>query len=368
MNKLDAISRRSGGMKMLVRLVKTAITGVCALGLIVTYTHLDRGSVTYALEDAAASSGLSVELPAPAEREVPTLPAATVHAMDEAAVLAMFPPPPTEPVVYARPGLTAPEGYWGSIVTYNSDAQLCIYGTPVAEMTAKTAHGIPAESDAVSDDYFSDAVFIGNSLVVGMQKTGVIPTTFYANIGLNVRQFFEKPFLLAPDGETDLDGIPCLVTAAEALARADDFQKVYLMFGINELGWIDIGAFVSYYETIIDTILTIRPDAVIYMQAIMPINEDVYARGENPSEYYTNDRIATFNREIEAIANRKSVVYLTPGASMTDEAGQLDANATTDGIHLSGAYINRWKQYLTTHTVPNVDISVFYEKEAQNET
>ncbi len=368
MNKLDAISRRSRGMKLLVRLIKTAITGVCACTLIVTYTHLDTGSVTYALEDAAqGAETMSIEIPRPTEREVPTRPAATAHAMDEDATVALFPPEKSETVVYARPGLTRPEDHRGNILSLDDEKQICIYGTPVTQMTAKTVGGIPAETDAVSDDYFADAVFVGNSLVVGMQKTGVLPTTFYANIGLNVRQFFEKAFLPSPDGETTADGAPVFVTAAEALARADDFKKVYLMFGINELGWVDIGAFASYYEAIVDTILTIRPDAVIYLQAILPINEAVYATvNETPSEYYTNERIATFNAQIEDLARRKSVVYLTPGASMTDADGQLDASATFDGIHLSGAYIGRWKNYLATHTVDDIDPAVFYEKETQN--
>ncbi len=369
MNKLDAISQRSKRLRAAVRLIKTAITGVCACALIVTYTHLDRGSVTYAFDDANHGATMSSsDLPTPNEREVPTVPACSVAAMDEAAITAQFAPPEPETVVYERPGLTAPEGYRGNIVTYNADGLLCIYGTPVTPMTAKTEGVIPAAQQAVADDYFRDAVCIGNSLVVGMQKSGLLPTAFYANIGLNVRQFFEKPFIPSPDGATNEDGSAMLVTAAEALARKDDFKKVYLMFGINELGWLDIGTFTDYYEAIIDTILTIRPDAVIYMQKILPINEAVYALGADPSEYYTNERISRFNAEIASIAQQKQVVLLDPGTAVADASGQLEATATADGIHLSGAYINRWKTYLATHTVPDVDISVFYEKEVSNPT
>lgn len=378
-------------MRIMVRLIKTAITGVCACLIIASSTQLDSGSMTYALDvagDTANSTGAgdtiagdTIAVAVPAEQQntdadfmngIRALSMSArqepVPAPDENAIAAQFPEPvETEEVqvpVYSRPGLTVPDGYTGSAVTFDEDGNISVYGTPVVSMTAKTTAGTPDPTAAFADEYFSDAVFVGNSLVVGLQKSGLVPADFYANIGLSVRQFFEKPFLPSPDGETTSNGSPVLVTAAEALARDDSFRKVYLMFGINELGWTDIDTFISYYETIIDTILTIRPDAVIYVQAILPINETVYSATEGAADYYTNDRIALFNMEIAVMAARKQVVFLTPGEAVMGEDGQLAANATSDGIHLSASYLGRWKTYLAEHTAEDVDLSVFYEEDA----
>lgn len=365
MNKLDAISRRSSGMHVVVRLIKTAITGVCACALIASSAQLNFGSVTYALDDTetAESRAAAGRLITAADAS-PT--ADTVQCLDEAAVMLLFPKEsePDEPeqpaVVYERPGAVRPEGYQGSAVTFDDNGNVLIYGTAVTEMTAKTPSGIPDESAAVSDDYFKDAVFVGNSLLVGMQKAAVLDTTYYANIGLSVKQFFEKAFIPAPDGETAADGSPVLVTAAEALARDNSFRRVYLMFGINELGWPSVNSFISQYETLIDTILTIRPDAVIYVQAIIPVNETLTAASGTAADYCSNARITAFNTAIAAMAARRNVVFLTPGDVLVDSNGQLNANATTDGIHLSGAYIKLWKNYLATHVVDDIDASVFY--------
>ncbi|MGM9625756.1 MAG: GDSL-type esterase/lipase family protein [Eubacteriales bacterium] len=361
MNKLDAISRRGSGMHAVVRLIKAAITGVCACALIASSTQLNFGSVTYALDDTETAQSRAAGRQITAAHASPT--ADTIQGLDEAAVMLLFPnePEPEQPAtVYERPGAVRPEEYKGNAVTFDENGNVLIYGTAVTAMTAKTPSGTPDESAAVSDDYFRDAVFVGNSLLVGMQKAAVLDTTFYANIGLSVKQFFEKAFIPSPDGETAADGSPVLVTAAEALARDNSFRRVYLMFGINELGWPNVDPFISQYETLIDTILTIRPDAVIYVQAILPVNETVAAASGSAADYCTNTRITAFNTAIAAMAARKNVVFLTPGDVLIDSNGQLNANATTDGIHLSGAYIKLWKNYLATHAVDDIDASVFY--------
>lgn len=365
MNKLDAISRRGRGMRALVRLIKTAITGCGACMLIVSSTQLQFGGVTHALDDismlgpnACASlipETVSVEMPA----EQP---------LDEALMLELFPPEPTaveEPVelVYERPTLEVPEGWIGNAVTFDEEGSPLLYGNAITPMTAKTVSGTPEKSDRAEDAYFSeDTLFIGNSLVVGMQKVGVIDTKYYANIGMSVKQFFEKPMFLSPDGSGKL------ITTAESVVRDGDFRRVYLMFGVNELGWPGSSAFFDYYERLIDLILNVRPDAVIYVQALTPMNEAVYLTStETPSEYFTNARIAEYNEKLSALAERKSVVYLTPGEVLADETGSLPADATTDGIHMNANLIRRWAEYLRTHTVEDVDPALFYQNEAITE-
>lgn len=370
MNKLDAISRRSKGMRALVRLVKIAITGCGACVLIASSTQLRFGGVTYALDSETVTGPHTFSVQTP---ETPIPGAIPEDMLNEDVLLAQFPeePAPAEvlPVVYERPGAAEPEGWVGNAVTIDGDGIVSLWGTPITDMTAKTPAGTPAESDAVDASYFSDALFIGNSLVVGLQKSAAITdTTYYANIGLSVKHFFEKPFLPSPDGASNADGSAKLLTAAEAVAQDNDFRRVYLMFGVNELGWPNTDAFVERYELLIDTILTVRPDAVIYVQAIFPINETVYTTvTDNPSEYYTNERISAINDKLRAMAERKQVVYLTPAEVIADEDGKLPAEATTDGIHLSAPYIRRWASYLQTHTVADIDAAVFYEDSADTE-
>ncbi len=347
-------------MQALVRLIKTAITGCGACLLIVSSTQLQFGSVTHALDNDILSgpNAFPAQIPAQISDVLEN-----EQALDEAAVLAMFPPEPiaeeSAQIVYERPYLAAPEGWTGNAVTFDDDGNPLLYGNAIIPMTAKTVGALPPKSDRADDTYFAeDTLFIGNSLVVGMQKVGVIDTTYYANIGMSVKQFFEKPMFLDPDGSGKI------VTTAEAVVRDGDYKRVYLMFGINELGWPSSSAFIDYYGRLIDLLLNVRPDAVIYVQGLLPMNEAVYASStETPSDYFTNTRIAEYNEKLAALAARKQVVYLNPGEAIADEGGILPAVATTDGIHLNAAYIRRWAEYLYTHTVDDVDPALFYQNE-----
>ncbi len=198
------------------------------------------------------------------------------------------------------------------------------------------------ESSPVSDSYFEDAVFVGNSLVVGLQKVGPLPAQFYANIGLSVFHVFSKELVTAENGDS--------LTALEALRQNENCSKVYLMFGINEVGWTSVNAFTAKYEELVDAVKEACPNAVIYIQTILPINEEVYLTSPEYEETITNQRILEFNQAIAEMASRKGVCLVNTAAGLCTADGVLPADATSDGIHLSKYYIDRWADYLRSHT------------------
>ena len=336
-------------MRALVRLIKVAITGCSACMLIASSTKLPIGGVTHALvsPDGDHSIYSSVSVSTEVKRSQ------SISSLDENFIVKNFFP---ETVVVQRPGPQRPEAWTGNAITYDENGYPYLYGNRVTHMNAMTETVYPAQTDAVSDAYFGDAIFIGNSLFVGLQKSAVINANFHASIGMSVQQFFTKENVISPDGEMADDATPLRVSVAEALARDNDFNRIYLMFGINELGWNSANAFVTLYEQVIDTILSIRPDTVIYVQHILPVNEAIYTSGTDVSPFINNERIAQFNQAISAMAERKQIVCLTPGEIFSDENGQLFADATTDGIHLNGVYLRKWVDYLKTHTVADVDL------------
>ena len=62
---------------------------------------------------------------------------------------------------------------------------------PVYDMSAAVQ-----ESEAVGNDYFDDAVFIGNSLIVGFQRMVPLNARYFASIGLNVSMTSSDSFFL----------------------------------------------------------------------------------------------------------------------------------------------------------------------------
>lgn len=193
-------------------------------------------------------------------------------------------------------------------------------------------------SGPVEDSYFDDAVFIGDSRTEGLiLYTGLSNATSFAYKGLMVDTVFTKPFL-KQDGQK--------VTVIEALKSAQ-FSKVYLMLGINETGWVYSRLFQEKYGEVIDAIRAINPEAILYIQEIMPVSDAVSAT----HSYITNEKIGEYNALLRELAEEKQVYYIDTGSAVASEDGSLPEDAAADGIHLVKDYCEKWLDYLKTHTV-----------------
>lgn len=186
--------------------------------------------------------------------------------------------------------------------------------------------------------YFDDAVFIGDSRTEGLMLYGGLNNaTFYTHKGLMVDTIFTKEVI--PEGDQK-------ITIMEALER-HKFRKVYVMLGVNELGWVYEKVFIQRYGELVDEIKRLQPDAVIYIQSIMPVSQ---SRSQN-DKVFNNERIQLYNSLIVEMCREKGVQYLNVSEAVQDSNGVLPAEATTDGIHLKPAYCVKWRDYLKSHTV-----------------
>ena len=130
----------------------------------------------------------------------------------------------------------------------------------------------------------------------------------------------------------------------------DRYGKVYLSLGVNELGYYDDQGFYDAYCKAIDDIRACQPNAVIYIQGLIPLNEDVIAQSGGPS-YLTNEHLLVYNDLMRKAAEEKQVVFLDLNPEFTGADGKLPADASKDGVHLRKAYCEKWLDYLKTHTV-----------------
>ena len=214
---------------------------------------------------------------------------------------------------------------------------------------ASDPHAVP-ESGAVSDSYFDSAVFVGNSRTQGfVLYSGLTNVTAYTDRGLNVDSASTKE-VVSLNGDK--------VTVLEALRRNDTCRSVYMMFGINELGWPREEIFIEKYTALIDAVQENNPDVQIYLESILPVSK----QKSDSDKYINNARIREFNELIRQMAVDKGVHYLDLYSVMADEAGDLPADAASDGIHLKKAYCVKWLDYLRTHVVPT-----YHEEETSDE-
>lgn len=207
--------------------------------------------------------------------------------------------------------------------------------------TSEPAESTPSEESKplqpVDASYYKDACFIGDSRSEGfMMYAGPAEATYYVYKGLTVSGFFNTEFV--KDGDKKL-------TAADAL-KGKQFGKVYIMLGINELGWSYSSVFYDRYCKIIDYIKEVQPNARIFVQSIFPVSATKSAK----DAYINNNRIKEYNELIKKMCAEKNVIYLDVYEALQDENGNLPEEAAYDGVHLKKPYCEKWRAYLDTHT------------------
>lgn len=196
------------------------------------------------------------------------------------------------------------------------------------------------ESPAVDNSYFDDAAFVGDSRTDGfMIYSGIGTGKNLTSNGLSIFKLVEKKALTI-EGEQ--------YTLLEALAL-EQYGKVYLSLGVNELGIYDDEGFYQSYCDAVDQIRELQPNAVIYIQGLIPLNEGKIAETTGRT-YLTNEHLRVYNGLMRRVAEEKQVAFLDLYTEFVDENEELPADASKDGVHLYKEYCRRWLSYLQTHT------------------
>ncbi len=224
---------------------------------------------------------------------------------------------------------------------YYESATVTPSAEPSAEPSATPAYDysrpVP-ESEAKDSSWFKDAAFVGDSRMEGiMNYASFEHSSVYTHVGLNVADVFTKPYIETSSGT---------VTVAEALDNDESYGKVYVMLGINELGWYNLDKFIEYYGKIVDLLRETHPEAQIYVISILPVGQ----KAAESSSMLTNERVVMFNERILAMCTEKQVYYVN-GFEALAENGTLPDDASPDGVHMQPSYCRKLTDYLLTHTV-----------------
>ena len=204
------------------------------------------------------------------------------------------------------------------------------------------------EREAVEDDWFADTVFLGDSRTDGLRLySGIRGADFLAYKSLMI-------FHVVGNDVVDVRAVPKngvgdKKTVLEWLEEKQ-YGKVYLMFGVNELGYGDDAAFADAFARTVDEIRARQPEAVLYIQSLPPI-EPEKARQTNPADWLSNENVARYNELLRQLCAGKGVVYVDVAAALADDTGSLPPEGTTDGIHFTRSWYEKWYSYLKTHTV-----------------
>ena len=184
---------------------------------------------------------------------------------------------------------------------------------------------------------FEGALFIGDSRTVGIGKyAGITEADFFATTGMSVYSIFDEKVKVGDRTEK------CTL---ETLLSEAQYDRIYLMLGINELGY-NLDRTAETYGTVVARLQELQPEAYVYIQA----NLHVTKKKSDSDKTYNNDRINRLNESISAFADGQQVFYLDVNPVYDDENGAMTADYTWDEIHLLAKHYALWADYLRENT------------------
>lgn len=210
--------------------------------------------------------------------------------------------------------------------------------------TTDTESGSPSETESSSEEkkprqlitvepsYFDDALFIGDSRTVGIFEYGTIKgADFFCNTGMSVYNVRKAEVSIPSMGKISLT----------ELLDSKSYGKIYIMLGINELGY-NFKQTVRKYGELVDDIRAVQPDADIYIQA----NLHVTKKRSDSDKTFNNAAINRFNTAIAGFADNDTIFYIDVNELFDDENGNLDKAYSSDNTHPLAKYYAEWSNWL----------------------
>ncbi|HPX70565.1 MAG TPA: GDSL-type esterase/lipase family protein [Bacillota bacterium] len=193
------------------------------------------------------------------------------------------------------------------------------------------------EYQTVGTDYFSDALMVGDSRMVGIREySGLKEPTYFAYTGLTIFGLDNK--------ELDVKNIG--KTTFTKLISNHHFAKIYIMLGINEAG-SKLSDFAKKYDSVVADIQEKQPEAIIFLCANLYVTKSKSERDKT----YANSHIDEINAAIEIIAGNYGCYYLDVNPLFSDGAGNLSTEYAADYAHMYGKHYRTWVDWLCSKGV-----------------
>lgn len=200
-------------------------------------------------------------------------------------------------------------------------------------------YSYPQDFITVDNTYFENAVFLGDSRMSAFIKyCGISGLRAYSYMGLTVEKYFSEQTFRIGDSK---------FSASQALELDRNFDKVYLMFGTNELGWAFPDLFIQKYVEVINHIRECNPDAIIFVNSVLPVSENAYKK----QSFLKNETVWLYNEMLKEMSAEQEVYFLDLATMIATEGGALPDDASTDGIHPNREYVEKCFDFIRSHGI-----------------
>lgn len=203
------------------------------------------------------------------------------------------------------------------------------------EVTVPEPTPLPVISEPVDIDvleYFDNTLFIGDSRTAGLRQFGYFETAdFFATPGLSVYSI--------PQTQVTVEGYENI--KLEELLVEKEYDRIYVMLGMNELGY-RFPQTVERYRSFIEDLQDQEPCAQLILCANLHVTN---TRSDN-DKFFNNANIDKINEEIRILAEEKELVYLNINELFDNESGELDKEYASDDSHVTVENYIKWCDWI----------------------
>lgn len=211
-----------------------------------------------------------------------------------------------------------------------------IYYSDAGKVALTTTYDYVLENDS----YFNDAVFMGDSRTLGISDyAGFDEADFFCDNGMTIYKLLEDTGVTYQKTGEKVD--------LREVMQEKHYGKIYIMLGMNELGYGDTSMYMKQYLKVLRQIREWQPNAVIFIMANLHVSLE---KNDMESEF-NNININDKNVASARLANGRDIFYLDCNPLFTDEEGYLQAELTFDGVHLYAQHYDKWREFLLEHGV-----------------
>lgn len=195
---------------------------------------------------------------------------------------------------------------------------------------------IPPVGDGQPCHFFDDAGVIGDSvsysLVLWAAQTGEMGTaTFLVRGGNGIAGYVNRYKTI------NYQGLEMTIEDAVEMSGA---KKLFIMIGVNDLGFMTVEETMDYFRIMMDRILERCPDVDVYLESLLPVWEDGIQGTKNAD-------VNAYNVLLEQYAQEKGFHYVEVASYIMDHTGGMAKPYCADSsTHMNYEGIDAWMQAL----------------------
>ena len=195
---------------------------------------------------------------------------------------------------------------------------------------------IPPVGDGQPCHFYDDAGIIGDSvsysLVLWASQNGEMGSaTFLVRGGNGILGYVNRYCTLSFQGQE---------VSIEEAVQLSGVKKVFIMLGVNDLGFMNVADTMTAFRTMVERILEKSPDVEIYIESLLPVWDEGIQGAKNVA-------VDEFNGLLEQYAEENNFHYVEGASYIKDHTGGMaEAYCTDFSTHMNYDGIDAWMQAL----------------------